>query len=452
MRKGPEQLRAVVCRIALGLQMRVVVIGAGVIGTASAWYLARAGHEVLVIDRQPEPALETSFANGGQISVSHSEPWANPTALPKLLKWLGREDAPLLFRPRLDPAQWLWGARFLWECVPARTRRNTQSALSLAVYSLDCLRELRRETGIQYESLARGILHLYEEQSDFEHARAQVDLLTARGLDIEIKTPDECVAVEPALAHSKTRFVGGAYASSDESGDARLFTKNLAAICAASGVQFRYNVSARHVEAARGRIERVVIDDEKGIEESLRADAYVVANGSYSPFLLRPIGVRVPVYPVKGYSVTLSLGAEDVAPHTSITDHSRKIVLSRLGERLRVAGTAEFAGYDTEINEIRCEALVKRTLDLFPRIARPEDPHFWTGLRPATPGNLPLIGRARYPNLYLNTGHGTLGWTLACGSGQALADIVSGRRPGPVFDFLGVNPKTKGAAPSVAPA
>jgi D-amino-acid dehydrogenase len=432
--------------------MKIVVLGAGVIGTTSAWYLARSGHEVLVIDRQQEPALETSFANGGQISVSHSEPWANPTALLKVLQWFGREDAPLLFRPRLDPAQWLWGLRFLWECLPARTRRNTESALSLAIYSRDRLRELRRETEIQYDSLALGILHLYEEPRDFEHARVQVELLRARGLDIELKTPDECVVVEPALAHSKTRFVGGAYAPSDESGDARLFTRNLAGNCTSIGVGFRYNVSAKHIEVRRGRIERVVIDDERGIEESLRADAYVVANGSYCPFLLRPIGINVPVYPVKGYSVTLSLAPEDVAPSTSLTDHSRKIVFSRLGDRLRIAGTAEFAGYDTEINAVRCEALVRRALDLFPRMARRGDAHFWTGLRPATPGNLPLIGRTRYPNLYLNTGHGTLGWTLACGSGQALADIVSGRRPGPAFGFLGVAPKGKGATPSVAPA
>jgi len=311
---------------------------------------------------------------------------------------------------------------------------------------------LRRETGIQYESLARGILHLYEERGDFEHARKQVDLLISRGLNIEIRTPEECVAVEPALAYSKTRFVGGAYASSDESGDARLFTENLAGICAAQGVEFRYNVNARRIETARGRVERLVIDDERGIEESVRADAYVVANGSYSPLLLRPVGVRVPVYPVKGYSITLSLGPEDIAPYTSITDHSRKIVLSRFGERLRVAGTAEFAGYNTEISEVRCAALLDRTLELFPRIVRPEDSHFWTGLRPATPGNLPIIGRTHYPNLFLNTGHGTLGWTLACGSGQALADIVDGRRPGAVFDFLGAGSKTKRATPSVAPA
>jgi D-amino-acid dehydrogenase len=431
--------------------VKVAVLGAGVIGTTSAWYLARTGHEVLVVDRQPEAGLETSFANGGQISVSHSEPWANPTAPLKILKWLGDEDAPLLFRPQSDLAQWLWGLRFLFECLPGRTRHNTEAAFSLALYSQERLRELRHETGIRYEQQSRGILHLYEERSEFEHAKSQVGLLKARGFDVEIKSPDECVALEPALAYSKVRLAGGIHAPSDESGDAHLFTGNLARACAEAGVAFRFNVSVRRVEIARGQVERVVIDDESGIEESLRADAYVVALGSYSPLLLDPLGVRLPVYPVKGYSITLPLEPASVAPHISLTDHSRKIVMTRLGERLRVAGTAELDGYNTEINEGRCEALVKRTLEMFPRLKRPEDPHFWTGLRPATPSNLPFIGCTRFPNLYLNTGHGTLGWTLACGSGRALADIVSGRTPEPVFRFLGGGPKARGATPSVAP-
>jgi len=432
--------------------VKVVVLGAGVIGTTSAWYLAQAGHDVLVVDRQPEAGLETSFANGGQISVSHSEPWANPTAPFKILRWLGREDAPLLFRPQADPAQWLWGLRFLFECLPGRTRGNTEAAFSLALYSQGRLHELRRDAGIQYGEQSRGILHLYEERREFEHARVHLGLLKARGFDAEIKTPDECIAVEPALGYSKARFAGGIYAASDESGDAQLFTRKLAAACAANGVEFRFKVSVKHVEAARGRIERVVIDDESGIEESLRADAYIVALGSYSPLLLNHLGMRLPVYPVKGYSVTLPLEPASVAPNISLTDHSRKIVMTRLGEQLRVAGTAELDGYNTEISEVRCEALVKRALELFPRIKRPEDPHFWTGLRPATPSNLPLIGRTRYPNLYLNTGHGTLGWTLACGSGRALADIVGGRKPEPDFRFLGIESKTKGATHSVAPA
>lgn len=431
--------------------MRVIVLGAGVIGTASAWYLARAGHDVTVVDRQPEAALETSFANGGQISVSHSEPWANPTAPLKILRWLGREDAPLLFRPRAELGEWLWGLRFLLECLPGRARSNTEAAFALALYSREQLHQLRRDTAISYDAKTSGILHLYEERREFEHARMEADALKGRGLELGSKTPEECLQIEPALKHSKVRIVGGIHAASDESGDAQLFTKNLVDLCRAQGVAFRFNVSVRGLEASRGAIERVVIDDEAGIEESLRSDAYVIALGSYSPLLLRPVGISIPVYPVKGYSVTLALESESAAPQISLTDHSRKIVLSRLGDRLRVAGTAELNGYDTEMNEVRCDALVKRCFEWFPKVGRPESAQFWTGLRPATPSNLPLIGQSRYHNLFLNTGHGTLGWTLACGSGRALADIVSGRRPEPEFSFLETKPRMKRATSSVAP-
>jgi len=431
--------------------MRVIVLGAGVIGTTSAWYLARAGHEVTVVDRQPEAALETSFANGGQISVSHSEPWANPTAPLKILRWLGREDAPLLFRPRAELGEWIWALRFLRECLPERSRCNTEAAFALALYSREQLRQLRRDTGISYDARTSGILHLHEEPREFEHAIEEANMLKARGLDLEIKSSRECLQIEPALEHSKVRIAGGIYAASDESGDAQLFTKNLSDLCRAQGVAFRFNVSARGLEASRGAVERVVIDDEAGIEESLRADAYVVALGSYSPLLLRQIGISIPVYPVKGYSITLPLEPGDVAPQISLTDHARKIVLTRLADRLRVAGTAELNGYDTEMNEPRCEALVKRCLEWFPRAGRAQSAQFWTGLRPATPSNLPLIGRSKYPNLYLNTGHGTLGWTLACGSGLALADIVSGRRPEPEFGFLAAPGGIKRATSSIAP-
>jgi len=430
--------------------MRVAVLGAGVIGTTSAWYLAKAGHEVVVVDRQPQAGLETSFANGGQISVSHCEPWANPAAPMKVLHWLGRQDAPLLFRPRAELAQWVWGVRFLLECLPSRTRRNTDAALALAKYSLDQLRQLRRETRLSYDLLARGILHLYEEEHEFERAKRQVEHLRTHGWDTQIKTPDECVAIEPALRFSTIRWVGGVYAPSDESGDAHIFTRNLVDLCLTQGVGFRFNVSVRRLEVARGAIERVVIDDEAGIEESLRADAYVVALGSYSPLVLGPIGISVPVYPVKGYSVTLPLEPHDEAPQTSLTDHSRKVVISLLGDRLRVAGTAELNGYDTEMNLDRCASLVRRCAEWFPRVGSPVRAQFWTGLRPATPSNLPLIGRTKYPGLFLNTGHGTLGWTLACGSGRALADIVTGSQPEPDFPFLGSAVKKKGAAPLVA--
>jgi len=431
--------------------MKVIVLGAGVIGTTSAWYLARAGHEVVVVDRRSHPGLETSFANGGQISVSHSEPWANPTAPLQILRWLGREDAPLLFRPRLDREQWLWGVRFLLECLPARARRNTAQALALAIYSREQLHELRRETGIAYDAQTRGIVHLYEDRRELAHAHAQVEFLRERGLDVSIRSLDECVVLEPALKHAAHRFAGAAYARTDESGDASMFTRNLSELCQRQGVRFRFNVNVVRIECEKGLATRVVLDDERGVEESMRAEAYVVALGSYSPLVLKPMGIAVPVYPVKGYSVTLPLGPGDEAPIISLTDHSRKLVFSRLGERLRVAGTAELNGYDTEINAVRCRALVERCFELFPGAGRPADAQFWTGLRPATPSNLPIVGRSRIPNVYLNTGHGTLGWTLSCGSGRALADILSGRRPEPRFGFLGLEFKNGGPAVSAAP-
>jgi D-amino-acid dehydrogenase len=416
--------------------MKVAVFGAGVVGTTAAWYLAAAGHEVSVYDRQPGAALETSFANGGQISVSHSEPWANPTAPLQVLKWIGREDAPLLFRPRADPDQWLWGLRFLIECLPARARRNTEAAFALAMYSREALRELRRETGIRYDCLERGILHLHTERNLFRHAHREAELLRARGFDAEVKSAEECVAIEPALAHAQRLLCGGVYTPSDESGDAHLYTQRLAELARARGVSFRWCVSVRRIEVEGGSVTRVAIDDEVGIEESVRADAYVVALGSYSMPLLRRTGIAVPIYPVKGYSVTIPLDETSEAPTVSLTDHARKLVYSRLGDRLRVAGTAEIAGYDTEINEARCRALIRRTLELFPKAGDAASAQFWTGLRPATPSNQPLIGRTRYANLYLNTGHGTLGWTLACGSGKALADIIGGRNPEIDYPFL----------------
>jgi D-amino-acid dehydrogenase len=409
--------------------MKVLVLGAGVVGTTSAWYLARAGHEVLVVDRQPEPGLETSFANGGQISVSHAQPWANPGAPLKVLKWLGREDAPLLFRPSTDMAQWLWGMRFLMECLPHRTRRNTANALSLASYSARLLGELRAQTGIAYDQQTRGILQLFFSSRDFDEACAPLSLLRARGLVLHQLTAEQCVALEPSLLHSRSRVFGGIHAPGDESGDAHLFTRRLAEQARAAGVQFRFKVNVRAIEIASGQVERIVIDDEAGIDESLRADAYVVALGSYSPLLLQASGLTIPVYPVKGYSLTLDLSPGDVGPQMSLSDDSHKLVFSRLGDRLRVAGTAELNGYDTELNQARCEALLSRTRELFPRIDADKEAHYWTGLRPATPSNQPLIGRTRYPNLYLNTGHGTLGWTLACGSGRVLADVVSNRPP-----------------------
>jgi len=413
--------------------MKIAVLGAGVVGVTSAWYLARAGHEVTVVDRQQAAAMETSFANGGQISASHAEPWANPGTPRQILEWLGREDSPMLFRLRADPYQWAWGLAFLRECLPARSRANAAQIAAINRYSRAQLLALRAETGIQYEQQTGGILRLFEGRRVLDEAVAAASLEQLHGVDLRVLTAAGCVALEPALAARAERIAGGVHAPGDESGDAHKFTQALALLCAARGVRFRYGSSIRRVETAGGEVARVRLDSGEAIE----ADTYVMALGSYSPLLLRPIGISIPVYPLKGYSITIPLAAGDVAPHISLSDGAHKLVMSRLGERLRVAGTAELTGYDTAINEVRCRAIVRRTFELFPKAGRPEEAQFWAGLRPATPGGVPCIGRTRYPNLLLNTGHGTLGWTMACGSGAAIADIVSGKKPELDFRFLG---------------
>jgi D-amino-acid dehydrogenase len=418
--------------------MRVLVLGAGVVGTTAAWYLARAGHSVAVIERREDAALETSFANGGQISVSHAEPWANPGAPATILKWLGREDAPLLFRLRADVRQWTWGLRFLLECLPSRTLANARAILALGLYSRGELQRLRADARIDYDQQTRGILHVFTEQAEFDRAARHAESLRGLGVDRVIKSARECLAIEPALAESRHPVVGGDYSASDESGDARKFTQALARRAMAFGVTFLYGRTIVALEREGDRIAGVRVTGPDPGEQRHIADAYVLALGSYSPLVAARVGVSLPVYPAKGYSVTLPLREGDLAPTVSLTDEAHKIVFSRLGQRLRVAGTAELNGYDTSLNLVRCEALVRRTAELFPRAGDRGQAQFWTGLRPATPSNVPLIGRSRLRNLYLDTGHGTLGWTLACGSGRALADIVSGVAPEVEFPFVGL--------------
>lgn len=415
--------------------MKVLVLGAGVVGVSSAWYLAKAGHEVTVIDRQPAAALETSFANGGQISVSHAEPWSNPHAPLRALSWMGREDAPLLFRLRWDPALFDWSLRFLRECTPGRTRDNIRNIVALALYSRSQLQALRAETLIAYDHLQRGILHFYTDQHEYDAAVEAAAVMREFGCERRTVSADECVAIEPALAAARPLLVGGDYTAADESGDAHRFTQQLAALCAARGVVFRYGVAIEKMLGADGAVTGVLTKTAAG-DELLSADAYVLALGSYTPLLLRPLGIHLPVYPAKGYSATLDLAETSIAPNVSLTDDGHKLVFSRLGQRLRIAGTAEFNGYNTELNSVRCAALMQRANRLFPDLQPLAEPQFWCGLRPATPSNVPFIGRSSLSNLYLNTGHGTLGWTMACGSGAALADIVSGRTPEPEFSFL----------------
>jgi D-amino-acid dehydrogenase len=352
--------------------------------------------------------------------------------VPKVLKWLGREDAPLLFRPRADLAQWLWGLRFAFECLPGRFERHTRQLAGLARYSRESLVALRAETGIRYDYLGRGILHFCTEQDDFEALARHAEDMRRLGIAREVKSAAECLAIEPALRASQAAVVGGAYTPQDESGDAHAFTARLAELAQERGVRFLRGTTIEGLEVEGSRVVAA-----RGQGGRIEADAFVVSLGSYSPLLLRPLGIPIPVYPLKGYSITIALppGLAAQAPTVSLTDEAHKLVVSRLGERLRVAGTAELTGYDTSINEARCAAIVARVGRLFPALAAAMDVQYWAGLRPATPTNVPVIGRTPMANLFLNTGHGTLGWTLAAGSGRALADLVSGRTPEVDFRF-----------------
>ena len=422
--------------------MRVVVLGAGLLGVTSAYFLRQQGHDVTVIDRQATPAAETSFANGGQISVSHAEPWANPGAPLKVLKWLGHEDAPLLFRIRADMRQWLWGLQFLRECTPARTRHNIEQIVRLGTYSRDTLQALRRDIGLEYDERTQGILHFYTSQKEFDGAEGPAAQMRALGCDRRVISADEAVRLEPALRHIRPQLAGATYTAEDESGDANRFARELVGRCEADGVQFLMSHTVTALRAAAGRIDHVEATDADGRFQRVRGDAYVLAMGSLSPLYTAPLGIRLPIYPAKGYSVTLPVKDEAMAHQVSLTDDEYKLVFSRLGNRLRIAGTAELNGYDRDLNRVRCEAIVRRTEELFPGAGDTEQAQFWTGLRPATPSNVPIVGRSKLPNLYLNTGHGTLGWTHSCGSGKSIARIVSGLQPEVDFAFVGI------AAPS----
>jgi D-amino-acid dehydrogenase len=417
--------------------MKVIVLGAGLLGVTSAYFLRQLGHEVTVIDRQASPAAETSFANGGQISVSHAEPWANPGAPLKVLKWLGKEDAPLLFRVRADMRQWMWGLQFLRECTPSRTRHNIAQIVRLGTYSRDMLQQLRRDVGIAYDERTQGILHFYTSEKEFDAAEAPAAQMRALGCDRRVISADEAVRIEPALRHIRPQLAGATYTAEDESGDANRFARELVRHCEADGVRFLMSHTVTALRTAGEVIDHVEATDNEGRFQRLRADAYVLAMGSLSPIYAEPLGISLPIYPAKGYSVTMPVKDASKAHQVSLTDDEYKLVFSRLGDRLRIAGTAELNGYDRDLNRVRCEAIVKRVEELFPGAGDGGQAQFWTGLRPATPSNVPIIGRSRLPNLFLNTGHGTLGWTHSCGSGKSIARIVSGLKPEVDFAFVG---------------
>ena len=402
--------------------MRILVLGSGVIGTTSAYYLARAGHQVTVIDRQKGPGLETSYANAGEVSPGYSAPWAGPGVPLKAIQWMLMQHSPLVIWPMLDPAMWRWGASMLRNCTEARYARNKGRMVRLAEYSRDCLRELRAETGIQYDQRTQGTLQLFRTQKQLDGTAKDIEILKQYGVPYELLDRPGYIAVEPALAQVQEKFVGGLRLPGDETGDCFKFTSRLAALAEGLGVKFRHGVTIRGIASNSAHITGV--DTDQGLQS---ADAYLVALGSYSPLLLRPIGIRLPVYPVKGYSITVPIEDASQSPESTIMDETHKVAVTRLGDRIRVGGTAELAGYSLALREARRKTLNHVLTDLFPRAGNVARGEFWTGLRPMTPDGTPVVGGSPYPNLYLATGHGTLGWTMAAGTGRVMADLISGK-------------------------
>lgn len=404
--------------------MHVIVLGSGVIGTTTAYYLARQGAKVTVLDRQPGAAQETSYANAGQVSPGYSTPWAAPGIPLKAIKWLFKKHAPLAIRLDGSLYQLKWMAAMLANCSAERYAVNKERMLRLAEYSRDCLRELRADTGIHYEERARGTLQLFRTEAQMEAARRDIAVLEEVGVPYELLDRNRLVTAEPALARSLHKLAGGLRLPNDETGDCRLFTTRLAEMAAALGVEFRYNQAVTGLNTAGGQVTGVRVGN-----EVLTADRYVAAFGSYTRGFLEPLGLDLPVYPVKGYSLTIPMKDEAAAPVSTILDETYKIAVTRFDDRIRVGGMAELSGFDLRLKDARRKTLELVVNDLFPGSGDVARAEFWTGLRPMTPDSTPVVGPTRYGNLFLNTGHGTLGWTMACGSGKLVADQVLGQRP-----------------------
>ena len=404
--------------------MRVLVLGSGVIGTTSAYYLARQGFEVVVVDRQAGPALETSHANAGQVSPGYASPWAAPGVPLKALKWLFQKHAPLAIRLTGDSNQYLWMAQMLRNCTAARYAVNKERMVRLSEYSRDCLDELREDTGIAYEGRQLGTTQIFRTQQQVEAAAKDIAVLERSGVPFELLDRDGVARVEPALAAVKHKLAGGLRLPNDQTGDCFLFTNRLAEEARRLGVEFRFGAEIQQLSASGDRIDGVRVDG-----ELLTADHYVLALGSYSPQLLAPLGIRAPVYPLKGYSLTVPIVDAAMAPTSTILDETYKVAITRFDDRIRVGGMAEICGFDLNLDPRRRATLEMITGDLYPRGGDLARASFWTGLRPATPDGTPIVGATRYRNLFLNTGHGTLGWTMACGSGRLLADLIARKQP-----------------------
>ncbi|TPN77673.1 D-amino acid dehydrogenase [Mesorhizobium sp. CU2] len=404
--------------------MKIMVLGGGVIGVTTAYFLAEAGHEVTVVDRQKGPALETSFANAGEVSPGYASPWAGPGIPVKAVKWLLMKYGPLVVRPAFDPNMWSWLIKMLRNCTAERYALNKSRMVPLAEYSRDTLKALRETTGIAYDERTQGTLQLFRKQKQLDGTGGDVEVLKKYGVPYEILDRDGCIGAEPALAAVRDKFVGGLRLPGDETGDCKMFTDRMAELCVARGVTFDYGTTIKRIVRNRNRVVQV------GTDKGWRiADAYVMALGSYSPQFMRKMKRPIPVYPVKGYSITVPIVDAGAAPVSTVMDETYKVAITRLGDRIRVGGTAEISGYDLRLHESRRRTLEHSVGDLFPGGGDLKAASFWCGLRPMTPDGPPLIGQSELSNLYLNTGHGTLGWTMACGSARVLADIISNRVP-----------------------
>ena len=413
--------------------MRVVILGSGVVGVTSAYYLARAGHEVTVIDREAGPALDTSFANAGQISPGYASPWAAPGVPLKAVKWMFEKHAPLAIRLDGTSFQLKWMWQMLQNCTQARYSVNKGRMVRLAEYSRDCLQALRADTGIDYEGRTGGTLQVFRTQQQLDGAAKDIAVLRDANVPFELLTPAELQSAEPALAAVSHKLTGGLRLPNDETGDCQKFTTRLAAMAEQLGVKFRYKTPIDALAVSGGRIAGVQCGG-----EMIRGDSYVVALGSYSTKLLGDL-VNIPVYPLKGYSITAPIANESAAPVSTVLDETYKIAITRFDDRIRVGGMAEIVGFDKSLRQARRETLEMCVNDLFPGGGDTAKASFWTGLRPMTPDGTPIVGRTPLPNLFLNTGHGTLGWTMSCGSGQLLADLISGKQPAIQSDDLSVH-------------
>ncbi|MEO8806955.1 MAG: D-amino acid dehydrogenase [Burkholderiaceae bacterium] len=403
--------------------MKIAILGSGVIGTTAAYYLARDGHEVTVIERQNGPGLETSFANAGEVSPGYSAPWAGPGVPIKAIKWLLMHHSPLVIKPMLDAPMWRWGAAMLRNCTEARYRINKARMVRLAEYSRDCMKSLRAETGIRYDERMQGTLQLFRTQKQLDGTGKDIEILKQHGVPFELLDREGYLRFEPALRDVSRKFVGALRLPGDETGDCFKFTSELAKLAEGLGVKFRYGVHVRRLKGDRHGISAVETQ-----EGPVLADRFLLALGSYSTAMLKPLGVEIPVYPVKGFSITVPITDPSMSPESTIMDETHKVAVTRLGNRIRVGGTAQLSGFDLQLSEARRRTLKFVVNDLFPRggdVARAE---FWTGLRPMTPDGTPILGPTAVPKLWLATGHGTLGWTMAAGTGRLLADWMSGRK------------------------